>query len=104
MGKHIAKSSSLTIFWQDNKSAMLFAENGNQSSSQCTRHLNVTYYFITDKITKGEIQINHCDSSHIIVDYFTKPLQNSIFDKFWDLMLNVSAGSKPTDPKECVGP
>ena len=59
---------------------------------------------MTDKITKGEIQIDHCGSSHMIVDYFTKSLQGSLFKKIWDLMLNVSAGSTPTDPKECVGP
>ena len=57
---------------------------------------------MTDKIAKGEIQINHCGSSHMIADYFTKPLQGSLFKKFQDLVLNVSAGSKPTDPKECV--
>ena len=56
---------------------------------------------MTDKIAKGEIQINHCES-HMIADYFTKPLQGSLFKKFQDLVLNVSAGSKPTDPKECV--
>ena len=81
---------------------MLLAENGNRSSSQQTHHLNVRYYFVTDKIAKGEIQIDHCGSSHMIVDYFTKPLQGSLL--FRDLMLNVSGGSKPTDPKECVGP
>ena len=86
------------------QSAMLLAENGNQSSSQQTPHLNVRYYFVTDKIVKGEIQIDHSGSSHIITDYFTKLLQGSLFKTFWDLVLNVSAGSPSADPKECVGP
>ena len=34
-------STGDTIIRQDNKSAMLLAENGNRSSSQQTRHLNV---------------------------------------------------------------
>ena len=59
---------------------------------------------MTDKIAEGEIQISHCGSSHMIVDYFTKPLQGSLFKNFQDLVLNVSAGTKPTDTKECVGP
>ena len=83
---------------------MLLAENGNWSSSQWTHHLNVRYYFVTDKIAKGEIQIDHCGSSHMIVDYFTEPLQRSLFKTFRDLSLNVSAGSTSADPKECVGP
>ena len=80
------------------------AENGNWSSSQWTHHLNVRYYSVTDKITKDEIQIDHCGSSHMIVDYFTKPLQGSLFKNIQDLVLNVSAGSTPADPKQCVGP
>ena len=83
---------------------MLLAENGNWSSSQGTHHLNVRYYFVTDKIAKGEIQIDHCGSSRMIVDYFTKPLQRSLFKKFWDIIFIVSAGSSSADPKECVGP
>ena len=83
---------------------MLLAETGNQSSSQWTHHLNVRYYFATDKIAKGEIQIDHCGSSHMIADYFTKPLQGCLFKNFQELVLNVSAGSTSADLKECVGP
>ena len=97
-------SSGETIIHQDNKSAMLLAQNGNRSSSQRTQHLNVRYYLVTDKIAKGEIWVDHCGSSHMIGDYFTKPLQGSLFKKFRDLILNVSAGSTSADPKECVVP
>ena len=71
-------STGETIICQDNKSAMLLAENGNQSSSQWTHHLNVRYYFVTDKIAIGEIWVEHCGSTHMIGDYFTKPLQGSL--------------------------
>ena len=37
-----------TILLQDNKSAMLLEENGKQSSSKRTRHINIRYFFITD--------------------------------------------------------
>ena len=86
-------STGETIICQDNKSVMLLAENGNQSSSQQTCHLNVRYYFVTDKIAKGEIQVEYCGSTHMIGDYFTKRLQGSLFKKFRDLVLNVSIGS-----------
>ena len=68
---------------------MLLAENGNWLSSQRTCHLNVSYYFMTNKIAKGEIQVEHCGSSDMIADYFTKLLQGSLFKKFRDLVLNV---------------
>ena len=97
-------STGETIIHQDFKCAMLLAQNGNQSSSQRTQHLNVRYYFVTDKIAKGEIWVDHCGSSHMIGDYFTKPLQGSLFKTFRDIILNVSAGSTSTDQKECVVP
>ena len=45
---------------------------------------------MTTKIAKGEIQIDHCGSSQMIVNYFTNPLQGSLFKKIGDLILNVS--------------
>jgi len=42
-----------TMIYQDNKSTILLAENGSASSSKRTRHLNVWYYFVTDKIKKA---------------------------------------------------
>ena len=41
-----------TTIYQDNKSTILLAENGSTSSGKRTRHLNVRYYFVTDKIKK----------------------------------------------------
>ena len=42
---------AMTIY-QDNKSMILLAENGRSSSSKRTCHINVWYYFVTDKIKK----------------------------------------------------
>jgi len=35
-----------------NKSTILLAENGKSSSSKRTRHINVCYFFVADKIKK----------------------------------------------------
>jgi len=45
-----------TTIYQDNKSTILLAENGKSSSSKRTRHINIRYFFITDKIKKGEVK------------------------------------------------
>ena len=42
---------TMTIY-QDNKSTILLAENGKQSSSWRTRHLNIHYFFVTNKDKK----------------------------------------------------
>ena len=38
------------IIHQDNKSGILLEQNGRASSSKHTRHINIRYYFITDRV------------------------------------------------------
>lgn len=42
---------------QDNKSAILLETNGTRSSTKRTHHINVRYYFVTDRIAKGDIVV-----------------------------------------------
>jgi len=69
----------MTSIFQDNKSTILLVENGSTSSDKHTRHLNVRYYFVTDKRKKGEIKITSCPTKDMLGDFFTKPLQGSAF-------------------------
>ncbi len=43
------------VVFQDNKSTILLAQNRKASSSRWTKHINVQYFFITDRISKGEL-------------------------------------------------
>ena len=38
------------IIYQDNQNAIRLEKNGRRSSSKRTRHINIRYYFITDRI------------------------------------------------------
>ena len=73
-----------TIIYQDNKSAILLEKNGRRSSSQRTKHINIRYFFVTDRIANGEIKIEYCPTNDMIADYFSKPLQGTQFIKFRD--------------------
>jgi len=44
----------MTTIYQDNKSMIPLAKNGKSSSSKRTRHINVQYFFIADKIKKAK--------------------------------------------------
>jgi hypothetical protein len=68
---------------------MLLENNGRASSSKRTRHINIRYFFITDRIAAGEVKIEYCPTGEMIADYFTKPLlQGSLFKKFRDMIMN----------------
>ena len=77
-----------TILYQDNQSAILLKNNGQKSSSKHTRHLNIRYYFITDRISKGDLKVKYCPTLDMIADFFTKPLQGELFFKLQKLIMN----------------
>ena len=38
------------VLYQDNQSAMKMENNGRSSSGKRTRHINIRYFFITDRV------------------------------------------------------
>jgi hypothetical protein len=40
------------VLFQDNKSSILLENNGKASSSKRTKHINIGYLFITDRVSK----------------------------------------------------
>ena len=77
------------VVYQDNKSAILLEENDRASSSKRTRHISIHYYFVTDCANCGEIKLQHCPTTEMLGDYFTKPLQGGLYTKFRDHILNI---------------
>jgi hypothetical protein len=94
-----------SVIHQDNKSAILLEENGRASSSKRTRHLNIRYFFVTDLVKSREVSIEYCPTGEMISDYFTKPLQGSLFRKMRNTIMNIDPdATKCWDHRsECVG-
>ena len=78
---------SENILYQDNKSSILLEKNGKASSSKRTRHISIRYFFVTDRIAKGELTIEWCPTANMIADFMTKPLQGALFRKFRDIVM-----------------
>jgi hypothetical protein len=74
--------------YQDNQSAMLMEKNGKASSGKRTRHINIRYFFVADRVQSGEVSIEYCPTGEMLGDFFTKPLQGSQFRKFRNAILN----------------
>ena len=72
------------ILYQDNKSTILLEQNGKRSSGKRTRALNIRYFFLTDQVAKGNIEIEYCPTDEMTGDYMSKPLQGTKFEKFRD--------------------
>jgi hypothetical protein len=71
-----------SLLYQDNMSVILLETNGKASSSKRTKHIKVKYFFIKDKVSQGEITIEHCPAEQMWTDINTKPKQGLVFCVF----------------------
>jgi Golgi nucleoside diphosphatase len=78
-----------TVLNQDNQSTIKLSEDGKATSGKGTRHINIRYFFITDRIARKEVAIQYCPTKQMVADYFTKPLQGVLFYKFCDQIMGV---------------
>ena len=74
---------------QDNTSAMALENNGMESSSKRTRHINVRYYFIKDCIDKKLLKVEYCPTDDMLGDFPSKPLQGRKFKKHRKAIMNL---------------
>lgn len=75
------------ILYQDNKSAILLEKNGRTSSSKRTKHIEIRYYYVADRIAKKDLKVVWCPTDQMIADFLTKPLQGKAFVKFRNLLM-----------------
>jgi hypothetical protein len=83
------------LLLQDNKSAILFEQNGKTSSSKRTRHINIWYFFVCDRVNMKEISVHWCPTKEMVADFWTKPLQGSHFRKLLDYIMGRVRCAKP---------
>jgi hypothetical protein len=69
------------LLLQDNRSSILLEQNGRALSGKRTRHINIRYFFITDRVNMKEISIDWRPTKEMVADFMTKPLQGSLFKK-----------------------
>ena len=77
------------VLYQDNQSAIKLETNGIASAGKRSRHMNIRYFFISEKVASKEVLVSYCPTDDMVADFFTKPLQGSKFLRFRDTILNV---------------
>jgi len=76
------------VVYQDNKSTMALIDKGRSTSSR-TRHINIRYFFVKDRVVSGEVVIKHMPTEDMVADLLTKPLQGQLFRKIRDKILHL---------------
>ena len=90
-----------TLLYQDNKSSMLLEKNGRASSGKRTRHIDIRFYFVADRVASGDLRIEHCPTEEMLADYFTKPLQGALFYRLRDQIMNIDPSSTYHSSSSC---
>ena len=62
-----------TVLYQDNMISMLLEQNRQQSSTKQMKHMDIWYFYV------GSLSLHHCSTNEMLANYFTKPLQDSLF-------------------------
>jgi hypothetical protein len=67
------------------------AKNGHASSSKRKTHINIRYFFVSDRIASDEFVMQYCVTKEIIADIFTKLLQGNLFLKSRNIIMSVAS-------------
>jgi hypothetical protein len=59
-------------------STIALIEKGRPASER-TRHINIRYFFIKDKIQSGDLELKYLPTEEMVADILTKPLQGELF-------------------------
>ncbi len=76
-----------TELLQDNQSAIALINKGKHASSR-SRHVNIRYFFVKDRINSQELNVAYLNTSDMIADIMTKPLQGEQFRKMRAVLMN----------------
>ena len=74
---------------QDNQSTITLISNG-KSNSGLTRHIQIGYYWVKGLIDRGLITIEYCPTEFMRADFFTKPLQGTLFNQMQEKVAGIS--------------
>ena len=74
---------------QDNQSTIKLISNG-RLNSELTRYIQIGYYWVKDLIDRGLITVVYCPTESMIADFFTKPLQGTLFNHMREKITGIS--------------
>ena len=73
-----------TIIKEDNQGAIALSKNSKYHPR--TKHIDIKYHFIRDKIVKKELILDYCPTEEMLADLLTKPLGKTMFQNLRELI------------------
>jgi hypothetical protein len=73
------KQDGPTILYQDNQGAIAIGKDF--VSNRRTKHIDIKYHYIRERVEKGDIQLQYLSTEEMIADCLTKPVGKQILDR-----------------------
>lgn len=77
------------VLWCDNASALALAKNPMFHAR--SKHIEIDYHFVREKVIRGDLQVQYISSSSQHADLFTKSLSTAVFLQFSSKLLKKSS-------------
>lgn len=65
--------------YHDNQSTIKLMINRRNSCEKWSRHIEICHFYVKDLIDKQKITLSYCLTELMLTDFFSKPLQGSLF-------------------------
>ena len=75
------------VLMQDNTSTILLENNGCASSTKRTKHIDIRYFYVKEKVDSKDVVVEYCPTEHMRADFFTKPLHANLFKWLWSQIM-----------------
>jgi hypothetical protein len=57
------------VYHQDNQSTIRLERNGKKSGSQKTRHIDIRYFWVKDRLDSEGITVKYCATEAMLADF-----------------------------------
>ena len=68
--KHQGYEVKRKVLYQDNQSAIKMETNGRNSCTGNSRHIDIRFFFVHDRIKKGKLNVVFCPTEKMLADFF----------------------------------
>ena len=75
------------VLCKDNESEIRMLLNGKASCTSNSKHVDIKYFWSTDRIRNGSINVKHCPTDKMIADFMSKPVQGKLFNVFREVIM-----------------
>lgn len=68
------------VIYQDNLSCMALMRRGGPGSER-SRHINIRHFWMAERVTEGEVIVEHLSTDLMHANVLTKPVQGAQFER-----------------------